>query len=92
MWGRTAKILALNEQGLTLEQIAKEMSCTKSNIIQTLKRHREWNRTVAPLPKEHYDWIVKQALKARVMPPLFVADLLVKIIDKVIEKERENGK
>lgn len=87
MWGRTAKILKLNEQGLSLEQIAKEMSCTKSNIVQTLKRYREWNRTVAPIPKAHHEWVVRKAREQHMLPQLFVAKMLVDAIDK----ELENG-
>lgn len=87
MWGRTAKIIAMNEQGLSLEQIAKELNCSKSNISQTLKRHREWNRTVAPIPKRHHDWVVKAAQQRRMLPQLFVAKMLVDVIDK----ELQNG-
>lgn len=87
MHGRTAKILALNEAGKTYDEIATEMGCTKSNISQTLKRHREWNRTVAPIPKAHHDWIVKHARKNGMLPPLYVAQLLVKIIDEELQDD-----
>lgn len=87
MWGRTAKILALNEAGKTYDEIATEIGCTKSNISQTLKRHRDWNRTVAPIPKAHHEWVVRKAREQRMLPQLFVAKMLVDAIDK----ELENG-
>lgn len=87
MHGRTTKIIAMNEQGLTLEEISKALGCTKSNISQTLKRHREWNRTVAPIPKEHHEWIVKSARQRRMLPQMFVAKMLM----DAINKELKNG-
>jgi predicted transcriptional regulator len=86
MHGKTAKILAMNEAGATLGQIAEKLGCTKSNASQTIKRHREWNRVVAPIPKDHHEWIVAQAQKKRMMPMLFVAQLLVSVIDKEMKR------
>lgn len=88
MHGKTAKILELHEQGHTYAEIARMMECSKPNVAQTVKRHREWNRMVAPIPIEQHEWVVKQAHKNRMLPPIFVA----KLLSGVIAKELKNGK
>lgn len=85
MHGLTVKILTLYEHGLSYSEIARQLKCSKPNVAQTIKRHREWKRDVAPIPQEHVEWIVKQAKMHRLSPPVFVASLLVKVINKELE-------
>lgn len=87
MRGRTAKILSLLEQGKTYAEISRELGCSKPNVAQTVKRYQGWNRIVAPMPITHHDWIVKKASRAKMLPSVYVANLLVELIDKELESE-----
>lgn len=85
MRGMTAKILKMHEDGHSYAEIARALSCSKPNVAQTVKRYREWNRTVAPIPIEMHQWIVRQSDRKRMLPSMFVAQLLTNVISKELK-------
>lgn len=87
MHGKSMRILALLEEGKTYAEISREVGCSKPNVAQTVKRYRAWNRIVAPLPEQHHKWIVDHAKKNRMLPSVYVAKILTKVIGRELENE-----
>lgn len=81
MTRKTKGILSLYEDGRKPADIAREMSCSIANVVSTIKRHREWDGKIKPLPKEHHKWLLDNADRGNVNP----ATLASKLLEQAIE-------
>ena len=82
------RIVALHVAGMNTGAIAREVGCTRPNVIQTLKRKNMWTGRVAPLPRQLHDWLCREAANSGTDADTMARAMLVDAIHEAMEAER----
>lgn len=85
---KTEGILKLYDDGRKPAEIAREMHCTIANVCQTIKRFKQWDGKIKPLPADLHTWLLDTADRNNVSP----AALASKLLEQTIEIYRKRPK